>query len=284
MIIAVTGGIGSGKSTLSANWESHGAHIVSSDEIAREVVLPGTRALGQIVERWGSDVVTDDGALDRPALARIVFERPDELAALNGITHPAIFDRTHELIDSFPNDDVVLLDIPLLVGSPIENATVANVLISVDEERRITRLVTERGFDAGQARARIRNQATDEERAEISDLVVFNNGSKAELRTVAEDLWNSWVKPFRQALRDGARQAGGPERQPGRYQTLENVNLIESRLRNAGVAARYDEFGDEFHAPRQVGADLKGAGWVPTAQGALPANPFHRRRLLWSQS
>jgi dephospho-CoA kinase len=193
-IIALTGGIASGKSTVSARLAEHGAVIVDADRLAREVVEPGTPGLAAIRERFGDGVVAADGSLDRMALGRLVFADPDALADLNAITHPAVWraalERFGQARASDP-DGVVVYDVPLLVEASADRPLRFDrvVVVEADREERVRRLVEDRGMDHEDARRRIDAQADDEQRRAVADVVIDNNGGKDELLRRVDALW-----------------------------------------------------------------------------------------------
>ncbi|MGV0800986.1 dephospho-CoA kinase, partial [Mycolicibacterium elephantis] len=161
--IGLTGGIGAGKSTVSAVFSECGGVIVDGDVIAREVVEPGTEGLRQLVEAFGEDILLPDGALDRPALAAKAFRDDESRALLNGIVHPLVGKRREEIIAAVSEDTVVVEDIPLLVETGMAPMFPLVVVVTAPVETRVARLI-KRGMDEADARARIAAQATDEQR------------------------------------------------------------------------------------------------------------------------
>src|ERR1700754_3804075 len=193
--IGLTGGIGAGKSTVSAAFNECGGIIVDGDVIAREVVEPGTDGLVQLVEAFGEDILLPDGALNRPALAAKAFVDDEQRAKLNGIVHPLVGKRREEIIASVAEDAVVVEDIPLLVETGMAPLFPLVVVVSADEETRITRLI-KRGMDEADARARIKAQAPEDQRRAIADVLLDNSGSAGELVEKTRDLWHSRVLPL----------------------------------------------------------------------------------------
>ncbi len=194
-LVGLTGGIGSGKSTVASRLRELGAHVVDADQVAREVVEPDQPALAAIVDRFGPGVTTRDGRLDRQALADVVFADEEARAALNGITHPRIGERIQELVAGHAEAEqeegrarVVVLDHPLLVESGQAEHLPAVIVVTAPEEVRVARLV-ERGLRADDARARIRSQASDEQRRAAATHVVDNSGDLASLRAQVDTLW-----------------------------------------------------------------------------------------------
>jgi len=190
--IGLTGGIGSGKSTVSRLLGEHGAVIVDADAIAREVVAPGTQGLAAIVEAFGAAVLAADGSLDRPRLAAVVFADPEARGTLDGIVHPLVRARARELEAAAPPGAVVVHDVPLLAETGQGSAYDVVVVVEADPDMRVARLV-ERGLTAEDARARIAVQATDEERRAIADVVLDNSGTPEELAEQVERFWQERV-------------------------------------------------------------------------------------------
>jgi dephospho-CoA kinase len=186
--VGLTGGIGSGKSTVAARLVERGAVLIDSDVIAREVVEPGTSGLAEIVAAFGTDVLTGDGALDRPALAHVVFGDAEARQRLNAIVHPRVRERSAEIISAAPADAVVVQDIPLLVETGAAAAFPLVVVVHAAEEERVRRLVL-RGLPEADARARIAAQATREQRRAVADHVIDNSGSLDELYAQVDALW-----------------------------------------------------------------------------------------------
>ncbi|MDQ6614706.1 MAG: dephospho-CoA kinase [Actinomycetota bacterium] len=208
-VVAVTGGIGSGKSTVAALLADRGAVVVDMDRIARQVSASGGAAYQALVGHFGPGVVGPDGVLDRAAIAQRVFSDPDELAALNAITHPAIaaatLARLVELAERGQAAPPVVLDIPLLTKETKGRYGLAAVVV-VDAaiEVAIGRLVQQRGLSEADAQARVRAQASREERRRLADVVVDNGGSRADLEAAVDRLW-AWME----AAAGGVGEAGG---------------------------------------------------------------------------
>src|ERR1700750_842263 len=153
--IGLSGGIGAGKSTVSATFAECGGIVVDGDVIAREVVQPGTKGLAQLVDAFGAEILLPDGALNRPALAAVAFTDDEKRATLNGIMHPLVGHRRAELIAAAHDDAVVVEDIPLLVESQMAPMFPLVVIVHADIETRVARLLQYRGFGEDDARARI---------------------------------------------------------------------------------------------------------------------------------
>jgi len=198
--IGLTGGIGAGKSTVSATFSECGGIIVDGDVIAREVVEPGTDGLKHLVEAFGEDILLPNGALNRPALAAKAFVDDERRAKLNSIVHPLVGQRRMEIIESVPDDAVVVEDIPLLVETGMAPVFPLVVVVTADPETRVERLI-KRGMGEADARARIAAQAPEEQRRAIADVLLDNSGSQDELVEKARDLWHQRVWPLADNIR-----------------------------------------------------------------------------------
>ncbi|MFD9125194.1 dephospho-CoA kinase [Kitasatospora sp. NPDC059571] len=187
--IGLTGGIGAGKSEVSRLLAAHGAVIVDSDLIAREVVAPGTEGLRAVAAEFGPGVLAADGSLDRPALGAVVFADPARLAALNAIVHPLVRARSAELEAAAGPDDVVVHDVPLLAENGLAGLYELVIVVDVPDEVRLDRLVRLRGMTADEARARMAAQATREARLAVADLVIDNSGPLAGLAGRVDEVW-----------------------------------------------------------------------------------------------
>lgn len=193
ILVGLTGGIGSGKSTVSALLAGRGAVIIDADAITHELQRPGTPVFAAIVERFGPTAVAASGELDRPALAEVVFNDPDELTALNAIVHPAVgAEMMARLAAEADTDHVVVLDVPLLVESGRSDMA-GTVVVDVPPEVALDRLVNQRGVPEADARARMARQASREERLAKADRVVDNSGTLADLEAQIDDLW-AWIQ------------------------------------------------------------------------------------------
>jgi len=192
--IGLTGGIGSGKSTVSALLAAHGAVVVDADRIAREVVEPGTPGLAAIAEAFGAGLLSPDGGLDRAALAAIVFADPEARRRLDAIVHPLVRARGRELEEAAPPGSVVVHDVPLLVETGQASSYDLVLVVLADAETRVARLV-QRGLTAEDARARIAVQATDEQRRAVADVVLDNGGTPEELARQVDQVWAERVLP-----------------------------------------------------------------------------------------
>ena len=190
--IGLTGGIGSGKSTVADLLAGHGAVIVDADVLAREVVEPGTPGLAAVAARFGEGVLRPDGSLDRPALGRIVFADDTARADLNAIIHPCVralaTERRAEALASDP-DAVVVEVIPLLVESGLADAFDTVVVVDVDEEVQVQRVMRRDGLTREAALARLAAQATRAQRLAVAHEVVDTSGTMAQLAEQVEALW-----------------------------------------------------------------------------------------------
>jgi dephospho-CoA kinase len=196
-VVGLTGGMGAGKSTVARLLAAHGAYVIDADAIARAVVAPGTPGLNAITKRFGPDVIDAEGAMDRAAVASIVFSDPASLRALEAITHPAIREsiaaqlRAHADAEHSGNERVVVLDHPLLVETGLAADLEAVVVVTAPVELRVARLAAGRGIAESDARARIASQASDEERAAAATHVVSNAGDASSLSREVNRLWQA---------------------------------------------------------------------------------------------
>jgi dephospho-CoA kinase len=188
MLVALTGGVGSGKSTVAQLLAEHGAVIVDADAIAREVVEPGTPGLAAVVEAFGNEVLTGDGALDRPKLAEIVFADAEARTRLNAIVHPLIAARSAEVMQAAAPGSIVVYDIPLLVEGNAQHGFARVIVVETSPEIRLERLAS-RGLPREQAKARMAAQATDEQRRAVADELIVNDGTLDELAATVDAVW-----------------------------------------------------------------------------------------------
>jgi dephospho-CoA kinase len=192
LLIGLTGGIGSGKSTVSAALAERGAEVIDADAIVRDVQRPGTEVFDGIVLRFGDGVVSDDGSLDRQAVADIVFADPAALADLNALVHPAVgAEIARRLEGAAATDGVVILDVPLLVESGRDDM-VGMIVVDTDPDIAVERLVSQRGFTEADARARMARQASRDQRLARADFVIENNADRDALAERIDECWH-WI-------------------------------------------------------------------------------------------
>ena len=196
LLLGLTGGIGSGKSTVSAELARRGAIVIDADLVVRELQSPGGAVLAAMVEHFGNNILADDGTLNRQAVADIVFNDPEQLKALNAIVHPKVGEEIDSRIEAQRDtDNVVILDVPLLVESKAYE-TEGIIVVDTDPEIAVQRLVEFRGFNADDARARMKLQATREERRAVAAFIVPNDGTQEELLAHIEECW-AWIQSKR---------------------------------------------------------------------------------------
>ncbi len=188
----LTGGIGSGKSTVAQLLVERGAVLIDADAIVREVQAPGSPVLEQMAEAFGRSILGPDGALDRAQVAAIAFADPDKLATLNGIVHPAVTAEMTRRREAHNDTDATLvLDIPLLIESGYDGFA-GIIVVDVDPELAVRRLVEHRGFDEADARSRIGRQASRADRLAKADFVIDNGGDLAAVAARVEACW-AWM-------------------------------------------------------------------------------------------
>jgi dephospho-CoA kinase len=243
--IGLTGGIGAGKSALSATFAQCGGIIVDGDVIAREVVEPGTEGLASLVDAFGDDILLPDGALDRAALAAKAFRDDEARQRLNGIVHPLVGKRRAEIIAAVHDDAVVVEDIPLLVESGMAPLFPLVVIVHADVEVRLRRLVEQRGMPEEDARARIAAQADDEQRRAVADIWLDNSGTQEDLVVRAHDVWNNRILPFAHNLTQRQIARAPAQLVPADPTWPEQAQRIVNRLKTAcgQRASRIDHIG-----------------------------------------
>jgi len=197
LLVGLTGGIGSGKSTVAALLRDRGAVVVDADEIVHRLQRAGTPVFDAIVERFGESVVGADGQLDRARLAGIVFDDPDARGDLNAIVHPAVWVEMSAAVEARRQDPdaVVVLDVPLLAEAGGGSGLDMTVTVEAPEAVRVERLARARGMGAAEVRARIATQASDAERRALADVVVENAGDEAALAGAVATLWDERIRP-----------------------------------------------------------------------------------------
>lgn len=189
-LVGLTGGIGSGKSTVAARLGEQGVPVVDADQVAREIVAPGEPALADLVAHFGEEILAEDGSLDRAGLAAIAFVDDEQRAALNAITHPRIAERVTARLQHLEDEgaELVVLDHPLLLESDPTGRVDTIVVVLAPEELRVSRLVEQRGLDEADVRARMRAQLDDETRRDRADHVLDNDGDLDTLLARTDEL------------------------------------------------------------------------------------------------
>ena len=204
IVVGLTGGIGSGKSTVSSALAEMGAKVIDADAVARELQKPGGAVFVAMVERFGDEIIAADGTLDRFKVASMVFPDPELLKALNEITHPAIGREIRARMRAhLGTDDVVILDVPLLIENtryPVAGVAVVDTPVDIA----VQRLIEFRGMDEADARARIARQATRDERLEKADRVIDNSGDQAALQVQMPEVW-TWMRSLSPVAEDDPR-------------------------------------------------------------------------------
>lgn len=190
--VGLTGGIGAGKSTVAALLEERGAVVTSADEVARDVVSPGSDGLAAVVAEFGEEVLASDGSLDRSALGRLVFSDDLRRARLEEILLPLIAAEAWARMETVPAGQVAVYDVPLLVEGQMQDMFDLVVVVEAELELRLKRLV-ERGMNRDEALARIAVQATDEERRGVADVIVSNSGALEDLSAEVDSLWSTRI-------------------------------------------------------------------------------------------
>ncbi|MGA1361330.1 MAG: dephospho-CoA kinase [Ilumatobacteraceae bacterium] len=205
ILLGLTGGIGSGKSTVSAMLADRGAVIIDADAIVRELQAPGQPLLAELAAEFGDAIIAADGSLDRAALAAAAFGDKEKVAALNRIVHPAVGrEMNRRLEEQRGTDNVVVLDIPLLAENP-RKGLCGVIVVDVPVDTAVDRLMSHRGFSEADARARVANQASRETRLAIADRVLDNSGDIASLAEQVDDVWE-WARSLPPAAPDAGEQ------------------------------------------------------------------------------
>jgi dephospho-CoA kinase len=186
--VGLSGGIGSGKSTVAKILADLGAIVIDADGIAREVLEPGQVGYEKTILVFGDSVLSDSGGIDRKKLAELVFKNPEQLAKLEAIIHPAVIGRVAQIRESLPETSIVVYDTPLMFEKQLQGQFDKVLIVTADIELRRSRLL-DRGLELRDINARIANQATDEQRESIADFVIQNNGSLAQLQEQVAKIW-----------------------------------------------------------------------------------------------
>jgi dephospho-CoA kinase len=193
-LIALTGGIASGKSTIARRLAEHGAVVIDADALVREVQQPGSPVLAELARAFGADILLPDGSLDRPALGARVFGDDERVARLNAVVHPAVRElSTQRFADAFAADPaaVVVYDVPLLVEARADDPWALIVVAHAPAETRRRRLVELRGMSDEDASARIASQVPDEARLAVADVVIETGGTVGDTLRQADELWET---------------------------------------------------------------------------------------------
>jgi len=208
LAVGLTGGIGSGKSTVAELLVQRGAVLIDADQVARDVVAPGGPAYQPVIDRFGPGIVAADGTIDRPALATLAFADEESRLALNAITHPAIGVAMIEARDAHEGtDDIVVLAIPLLTAVHRDTVKLHKVVVvDTPTDVALERLLSQRGFGRADAEARMRSQVSREERMKEADYVLDNSGDRSTLEAEVDKLW-AWLLGAREELRTRAGPA-----------------------------------------------------------------------------
>jgi dephospho-CoA kinase len=203
LLVGLTGGIGSGKSTVAAMLDRRGAVVIDADDLARRAVEPGTPGHARVLEAFGNDVVAPSGEIDRERLARVVFADPEARRSLESIVHPEVARLFSEAVEAHRDTDrIVVYVVPLLVERSLQGAFDLVIVVSAEPELRVARLTAERRMGDDDVRGRMSAQLSDEERERAGDVVIRNEGSVEELDRAVEDLWNDLQRVA------GAREQG----------------------------------------------------------------------------
>ena len=273
LTVALTGGIGSGKSSAARILEDCGAGVLSLDDIARSVLEPGREAVAEVAGLWPG--VVRDGTVDRRALADVVFADPVALERLNGIVHPPTWREARRRLAGLEaaGCEAAVVELALLAGSGREDAFHGNVVVEAPFGLRIDRLERHRGMSREAAAVRM---ASQRDPLPLADLVVDNGGSPGELERRVRDAWRDWLRPYASNLLRGERTRGD-DRRPSRHE----LGRAVARLNHWGVGAR--RRGDGIVAPAPVDREaVLRAGFVPAAEGPaafVSASPACRIEL-----
>ena len=193
-LVGLTGGIAAGKSAVAARWVELGAVEIDADVLAREAVAEGTQGLREVIGEFGSDVLLPDGTLDRAALAAVVFNDPTKRERLEAIVHPRVRMLAEQRFEQLPKESIVVYTVPLLVEAGVSLPFDKVVTVEAPEHVRIDRLIETRGLSQAEAVARIKNQASQTERANRADAILNSNQSLQLLLKDAEALWKQIVR------------------------------------------------------------------------------------------
>jgi len=194
LLVGLTGGIGSGKSTVARLLERRGAVVIDADQLARDAVAKGTPGFEGVVRAFGEEIVAPDGSLDRRALAAIIFSDPERKSALESIVHPEVARRFGEQVDELRGTDRVVVYVsPLLVELGLAPAFDVVIVVTASPHLRVSRVASGRDLSPDDVRGRMASQATDEQRMEVADILVDNDGSLRELEPQVDRIWSDLV-------------------------------------------------------------------------------------------
>ncbi|WNV89538.1 dephospho-CoA kinase [Umezawaea sp. Da 62-37] len=241
--VGLSGGIGSGKSTVAGRLAEHGAVLIDSDKLAREVVEPGTEGLAEIVEAFGQDVLDEHGALNRAALAAKVFTNETNRKTLNAIVHPRVGARTAELLTAAAPDAIVVHDIPLLVENDVAPAYHLVIIVHADPDERVRRLTTSRGMSETDARNRIASQADDDQRRAVADVWLDNSGTPDLVLAAVDELWADRLVSYEANIRLRRFTPRGPKVVPYDETWPEQATRVANRIRLAAGGLRVEHIG-----------------------------------------
>lgn len=190
LLVGLTGGLGAGKSTVGRMLAEHGAVVVDADDLARRALAPGTRGFKQACDLFGDEVLTEDGELDRAAIAEIVFADDDKRRALESITHPEVFHLLAQEVERHQgSDDIVVFDAPLIIETGFDEACDVVVVVTAPLEAQVARAARDRGMTEAEARARIATQISPARREAAADVIIRNDGDLGSLRRQVDELW-----------------------------------------------------------------------------------------------
>lgn len=195
-LIGLTGGIAAGKSTVASHWQSLGGVQIDADEIARQVVAPGTPGLAKVAAQFGSSVLNSDGSLNRAALGALVFNDPDARKKLEGILHPLVKAEAKRLVALQPNEAIVIYNVPLLVEAGVDLDFDRVVTVEAPAEDQVARMLASRGMTAEDALSRIQAQASPAQRANRADYILSSN---QPLNLMLKDAGKLWLQFEREA-------------------------------------------------------------------------------------
>jgi len=192
-LVGLTGGIAAGKSTVAKRWAEYGAVEIDADQLARDVIAPGTSGAAELREVFGEDVFNEDGTLNRAALGAEVFSKPERLKQLEAIIHPRVKKLAQQLIETQAEDAIVIYNVPLLVEASVDLPFDKIVTVEAPAEKQIDRLVSIRNMDRGEAERRISSQASPAQRANAADIILNSNQDLHKLLKDTDQLWKQIV-------------------------------------------------------------------------------------------